>query len=291
MLSYNTSKKTRKKFVKKLAKSRVIFSFLGYTRSIPTAVAPMSPSTRISSRLIFLRRLLHVSVYFSLFTLMIWASYKAAMSPYMRVWSINITGNTHISGQALHHLSDLHYGLHSWSLDLEQSEQKIQQHPWVRSAKVTWDFPSQVHIQIEEQEIVGLLALQKLWYINDEGTPFRLAQSNNLDYPIVSGIPQDWVSKHPHVVKKILSEAINILEVLETFDYIRSEDLSEIYFQKDLGFSIILHNGSKIIFGFYDPKERLERLSQMIENGLSLDEPKQIVLDAEQVAVVIPIKN
>ena len=64
-----------------------------------------------------------------------------------------------------------------------------------------------------------------------------------------------------------------------------------IYFQKDLGFSIILHNGSKIIFGFYDPKDRLDRLSQMIENGLSLETPQQIVLDAERVAVVIPLKT
>ena len=251
----------------------------------------MSPSTRISSRIIFLRRLLHISMYLSVFTFMVWASYKAFMSPYMRVWSVDITGNTKVSGQALHHLSDIHYGIHSWSLDTQKSEQQIQQHPWVRSAKVSWDFPSQVHIQIEEQEITALLALKNLWYINDDGTPFRLAKSNNLDHPIISGIPQNWISKHPHVVKKILSEAINILEVLKSFEYIRSEDLSEIYFQKDLGFSIILHNGSKIIFGFYDPKERLERLSQMIENGLSLEEPKQIVLDAEQVAVVIPIKN
>ena len=291
MLSYNTSKKPIKKFIKKLAESRGYFSFLGYTRSIPKTTSFMSPSTRISSRIIFLRRLLHISMYLSVFTFMVWLSYKAFVSPYMRVWSIDITGNTKVSGQALHHLSDIHYGIHSWSLDTQKSEQQIQQHPWVRSAKVSWDFPSQVHIQIEEQEITALLALKNLWYINDEGTPFRLAKSNNLDHPIISGIPQSWVSKHPHVVKKILSEAINILEVLKTFEYIRSEDLSEIYFQKDLGFSIILHNGSKIIFGFYDPKERLERLSQMIENGLSLEDPKQIVLDAEQVAVVIPIKN
>ena len=29
----------------------------------------------------------------------------------------------------------------------------------------------------------------------------------------------------------------------------------------------------------------------MVENGLSLDEPQQIVLDAERVAVVIPLEQ
>ena len=48
------------------------------------------------------------------------------MSSYMRVWSINITGNSLVSGQALHHLSDIHYGLHSWSLELEEAEQAVE---------------------------------------------------------------------------------------------------------------------------------------------------------------------
>jgi cell division protein FtsQ len=213
------------------------------------------------------------------------------MGPYFHVWTINISGNKSISGQALHHLSDIHYGAHSWSLDEEKAIQKVEHHPWIRSADITWDFPSQVQITVEEERIHALLALKKLWYINEDGNPFHVAQAHDLDYPIITGIPQDWVSLHPHVVQRIIQDGLKILSAIEEFEYIQSIELSEIYFQKDLGFSIILHNGSKIIFGFYDPKDRLERLAQMIENGLSLETPQQIVLDAERVAVVIPLKT
>ena len=251
----------------------------------------MSFSAKISSKILFLRRLLYLSIQIGVLFSGIWGVYKVCMGPYFHIWSVDISGNKSISGQALHHLSDIHYGTHSWSLVPEEAAKKIEAHPWIHSAEVVWDFPSQVHITVKEEEITALLALKNLWYINAEGTPFHVAQTHNLNYPIITGIPQDWVSKHPYVVKRIIQDALNILSSTEKFPFLSAQEISEIYFQKDLGFSIILHNGSKIIFGFYDPKDRLERLSQMIEHGLSLDEPQQIVLDAERVAVVIPLKN
>ena len=251
----------------------------------------MSFSAKISSKILFLRRLLYFSFQIAFLFASVWGIYKACMGPYFHVWSVEISGNHTISGQAIHHLSDIHYGMHSWSLDPQKAEQKIAKHPWIHSAKVDWDFPSQVQISIKEEEITALLALKKMWYINEEGTPFHVAQAHNVNYPIITGIPQDWVSRHPYIVKRIIQDALKILKTTADFPFLSAQNISEIYFQKDLGFSIILHNGSKIIFGFYDPKDRLERLSQMIEHGLNLDEPQQIVLDAERVAVVIPIKN
>jgi cell division septal protein FtsQ len=251
----------------------------------------MSPSNKISSKILFLRRFTALSLRLGIFLLGLWSIYKICMGPYFHVWSINISGNKSISGQALHHISDIHYGSHSWSLDKEKAVQKIIRHPWIRTADIVWDFPSQVQITVKEEKIHALLALKNLWYINENGKAFHRAQTHDLDYPIMTGIPQSWVSTHPHVVQRIIQDGLKILSEIKDFEYIQSSELSEIYFQKDLGFSIILHNGSKIIFGFYDPKDRLDRLSQMIENGLSLENPQQIVLDAERVAVVIPLKT
>jgi cell division septal protein FtsQ len=251
----------------------------------------MSLSSKISSKLIILRRFFFLSIYLGIFLFGIWGVYKVSVGPYFRIWSIDITGNKTISGQALHHLSDIYYGQHVWSWDEEKSAAKIEEHPWIHSARVVWDFPSQVHITVEEEETRALLALNKLWYINKDGIPFHIAQSDNLNHPIITGIPQEWVEEHPYVVQRIIKESLVVLDAMDEFEYISMRQISEIYFQKDLGFSIILRNGSKIIFGFYNPKDRLKRLSQMIENGLSLNEPQQIVLDAERVAVVIPLEQ
>ena len=126
----------------------------------------MSFSTKISSKFIILRRVVVLSIYLAVFTVGVWGAYKLCMGPYFRIWSIDIKGNKTISGQALHHLSDIYYGQHVWSWDEKKSENKIENHPWIHSANVVWDFPSQVHIAVQEEEIQALLALEKLWYIN-----------------------------------------------------------------------------------------------------------------------------
>ena len=251
----------------------------------------MSTSNKISPTIFLLRRFLFLSFLAGFLCAISWCVYKAAVGPYMHIWSIDIVGNRQVSAQAIHHLSDLHYGKHYWSIDLDMAQEKIKRHPWIHSAAVRWSFPSNISIEIEEESISALLALDNLWYINDDGTPFHIAQAGDLDYPIITGIPRDWVDRHPHVVQKIISESLGILEAISQSQYLKSDNISEIYFQKNLGFSIILHNGSKIILGFYEPKSRLDRLSEMVANGLDFTKPKQIVLDAEKVAVVIPITN
>ncbi|MEC7985212.1 MAG: FtsQ-type POTRA domain-containing protein [Myxococcota bacterium] len=207
----------------------------------------------------------------------------------MRIWNLEVEGENRLSSLAVHHLSDLHYGLHFTDLDEEEAERRLEKHPWIQEANVEWDFPSTVRVEIVEETTHALLAMEKMWYVNENGIPFRVASPLDLDYPIISGIPNSWAKKHPHVVKKIIDESLHILQICTQTPYISKQKVSEIYFQKNAGFTIILRNGSKIIFGFYPPEDRIERLTQMIESGLELSSPKQIVLDAEKVAVVMPL--
>ena len=249
----------------------------------------MSPATKVSTRLLLFRRLLRLLFFIAVLLIPSWFGYKIWNGPHMRIWNVEIEGSTTISNTAIHHLSNLHYGTHFWNIDEEKTEVLIKQHPWIQNADVDWNFPSSVHIQIKEEKVKALLALDKMWYLNHNGKPFRAASPTNLDYPIISGIPNNWAKKHPQVVQKIIDESLSILDICSQTEYLGQEKISEIYFQKNAGFTIILRNGSKIIFGFYEPKERIERLTQMIDNGLELSKPQQIVLDAEKVAVVIPL--
>ena len=249
----------------------------------------MSPATKISTRLLLFRRLFRLLLFMVLLLLPSWFCYKLWNGPHMRIWNVEIEGSARVSHTAIHHLSNLHYGMHFSDIEEETAVKHLEQHPWIQSAQVSWNFPSTINIQILEEKTHALLAMEKMWYINENGTPFRVASPKDLDYPIISGIPKEWAKKHPLVVKKIITESLHILNVCTQTPYISKQKISEIYFQKNAGFTIILRNGSKIIFGFYKPEERMERLTQMIENGLELSSPKQIVLDAEKVAVVMPL--
>ena len=126
------------------------------------------------------------------------------MGPSLRIWNIQITGQETISDISLHHLSNIHFGSHVLSVDPKHAEEELLRHPWIRSAEVEIEYPSTVKIQVEEHKPILLLALEKMWYLSDRGIPFRQADSSNIDYPILTGIPNSWVDKHPHIVKKII---------------------------------------------------------------------------------------
>ena len=61
-------------------------------------------------------------------------------------------------------------------------------HPWIRQADVEIRFQNRVSITIQEQEPVLLLASDYFWYINDSGVVFRRAASDNMDFPVLTGI-------------------------------------------------------------------------------------------------------
>ena len=91
------------------------------------------------------------------------------------------------------------------------------------------------------------------------------------------------------MVSKILTETNTLLQSIKTSDAISVDDVSELHFNRHIGFSIILRNGTKISIGFYDTSQRLMLLQDMMNEGLTLVEPKEILLDGDDVAVVMPL--
>ena len=48
-----------------------------------------------------------------------------------------------------------------------------------------------------------------------------------------------WVSKHPYIVQRIVKESLDVVDAIDESEYIPTRDISEIYFQKDLGFNYL----------------------------------------------------
>ena len=246
-------------------------------------------STKVLLHRLFFRRLARVSIALSTIAVITWGVVAFLGGPYLRIWNVHFSGHQRTSDVALHHLADIHFGQHIFAIDEQHITAKLNQHPWVRKSTVQIDYPSTVRVEIEEHKPILLLALDQVWYISDEGVPFRLANSTDIDYPIVTGIPKMWVFEHPAVVQKIIHKATELYKACEGSVLDGAKQLSEIHFHRHAGFTVILRNGSKIIFGFYEPTERLERLQWMVKEGLDLSVPQKIVLDAKRVAVVTPL--
>jgi hypothetical protein len=220
---------------------------------------------------------------------------------------IHFEGNDRVSERALHHLSDIHVKSHVFSLlrysRIQDIESQIETHPWIKTAQVKHSFFDilygllaagnfQLEIEIEEQKILMLVALNHVWYANDGGDIFRQASTNDINYPVLTGIPNTWPIEHSYVTQRIIQDASKILIETSVPLLGGQNNISEIHFDKQIGFSLHLRNGTEIVLGFYDPDSRLQRLEKMLlHNPELLQTPHKIELDAEKIAITTPLQK
>mgnify|MGYP000901987626 CR=1 FL=1 len=205
-----------------------------------------------------------------------------------RVQQVEILGASRASPVALRHLARVPEGAHLASLDLAAVRADVERHPWVAEATVSRALPSTLRIEVREHQPVMLLALDRLWYLNAQGEPFRLADSDDLDYPVLTGFPPQLVEQRPELSLAAVRGAFRVLDALDDAP-IASSQLSEIHFDERLGYELVLRNGTRLTLGFEDPQPGLSRLSRMIAQGLDLDSPQRIDLVPEAMAIAAPL--
>ena len=216
-------------------------------------------------------------------------AWNLQINTHLQVRHIEIEGNQRVSDVAIRHLSDIYADSYPWMLSAKQIEHKLVKHPWIRSASVDIDFPNHVSILIEEQSPILLIAAEHFWYLNDEGMIFRRANPDDMDYPVLTGISASLLKEHPRIGQRIINDALVLYETVDIPLLGGQANISEIHFDRIDGFSVLLRNGTEIIFGFYPPEGRMQRLRMMVAKGLSLTSPQRIELDADKIALVTPL--
>ena len=76
------------------------------------------------------------------------------------------------------------------------------------------------------------------------------AYTDDVDYPILTGIPHSWPHEHHYVTQRIIQDAANILIETSVPLIGGQNNISEIHFDRQIGFSIFLRNGTEIVLGF-----------------------------------------
>jgi cell division septal protein FtsQ len=206
-----------------------------------------------------------------------------------QVYEVRFEGHTHSTPSQLRHLADVRTQQHLLTVDLDRAVVGVSQHPWVRSANARLSFPSTVIISVTEHEPRLLLALTDLWYVSEDGQPFRRALGNDLDYPVLTGIAPEFAEEHPELTSAIIGRSLSLLDSTDQPPLYGSDNISEIQFNTRVGFSLVLRSGTEIILGFSDPEERLSRLTPMVDSGLDLNTPQRIDLVADRVATAGPL--
>ncbi len=208
-----------------------------------------------------------------------------------RMWleHVEFVGAERATPAELRHLSDVRNGTTFWGVDTENAELGVERHPWVRSATATRRWPDTLVIQVEEHTPVAMMERDGLFYVDVDGTPFLRAHTNDVDYPVITGITQELEHAHPDLPRLVVRDALSLLQALDDRGIVTRDRVSEIAFSSTRGFTVHVRGGSRIIFGLEGQETQIVRLARLIDEGLDTSAPLQVDLAPASLAIVRPL--
>lgn len=190
-------------------------------------------------------------------------------SPYMMLEEVRISGVDETIKRELIEKSDLDSELSLLTINLKDLKQKMESHTWVRKVELEKCYPNLLLVRAEKEIPYAIVALDKLYYINRWGTPFKeLEYSDDKDFPVITGISLRGTDSD-HYMKL----AVDILSVFKSDKGAWSmEDLSEIHFEEGEKVSLYSTSMPMVLKMGYDElafkkKELRKILAHLKETG------------------------
>lgn len=197
----------------------------------------------------------------------------------------------HVAPVEVRHLANVRRDQAIWRVDLSGVVRGVMQHPWVAEVDAVRRWPDTIVIRLKEHRPVLLLQQDGLYYVDAEGEVFKRARGSCLDYPVLTGLGEGEIARNPAIARRVLRESLDLLSEVEASGEVSQADLSEIHFDAQDGFTLVLRSGAELALGFSDARERLGRLALMRARGLDPTEPRRVDLVAERIALVTPLST
>lgn len=189
----------------------------------------------------------------------------ATTSPSFALSKITITGTHRAEDAELCRLAGLTRGQNLFLIDPDQVEAALEQHPWVRRAKVVRHFPAALEIAIEEHEAAALVSLGELYLLDDRGEPFKkLTAGDAIDLPLVTGVGREEYIEQPGVSAKRFQEALRTMAAFEAaLPDGTKERVSEVRLERSGDVTVITTSSTEVRFGEEASPEKLSRLARV----------------------------
>lgn len=186
-------------------------------------------------------------------------------SDIFRIDKISISGGSQLSQDKIVALSDIQQGVSTFALDLKLIGRKIEDNPWIRSARVERIFPRQVNIAIEERVPMAIINLGYLYYLDQEGEVFKvLGRGDSFDFPVVTGFAREELLKNPQLGSTQLKMVVNLIDDLMQRSSFNLAQVSEIHREKNGGLTLFTQVGAvKIKLGEGNLQGKLDRLERI----------------------------
>ena len=204
-------------------------------------------------------------------------------SPYLKVRSINVTGEKRVKKEEVLSLSGVQIGENILRVKKKQAEGSIRTHPFVEDAFLRKKLPDEVIIEIKEREPAAIVKLNGLFVMDRGGVLFKkYSPADDLDLPVVT-VADDY-GWEPEVKSRIIS----FMEFLRGKERFNLDNVSEIHVDRVYGFSVTtMEEGIRLEFGKGDFEKKFSNLAKVVSaRGESLEGIEAIDLDNARGVIV-----
>jgi len=216
-----------------------------------------------------LARLLRVTVFCGSVTFLLFAAVLGGRlllgSGYFAVTTVQVENNQRLLPEEVLALSDIEQGSNIFDLDLDMIGGKIEENPWVASARVERVFPNEVTIRIEERQPQAIVRLGYLYYVDVYGEIFKMLDAGDrLDYPLISGIDRQLLLDKPEQARELLLGALGLLTELAQRRIFSLDQVSELRVAPQEGITLYTYRGGvPVRFGQNGYRTKLDRLERI----------------------------
>ncbi|MBT0663796.1 FtsQ-type POTRA domain-containing protein [Geobacter pelophilus] len=217
----------------------------------------------------FLKKAARAVVCFSVVSLgglLVYEAYSLiARSSFFRLERIEVSALKRLTREEVIAQAGIKPGDDLIGLRLGNIGKQLSKNPWIEKVRIRRYLPHTITIEIAEQEPVAVASMGYLYYLNAKGEVFKLLiEGDNLDYPVLTGISEEDLSRDPAGSREALKSMLSLVELLKGREVLRLEDVSEVHYDKGYGFTLFMADrGVPVRLGRAGFDEKLERLGKI----------------------------
>ena len=184
-----------------------------------------------------------------------------ARNTFLRLERIEVRGTRRLTREEVISQAAVRLGDDLLGLRLRPLGEQLAKNPWVARVKVRRTFPHTLSIEVSEREPVAVVSMGYLYYLDSGGEIFKpLQEGDRLDYPVVTGLTEDDLTRDPAGAREALAGVLTLLRQLGSGKEFTLADVSEIHYDKGFGYTLFtVRSGVPVRLGTGGFEEKLAR--------------------------------
>jgi cell division protein FtsQ len=214
-----------------------------------------------------LKKGVRVSFCVLLLSFLLWMGHQTYVyileDPFFQVREVEVDGYRSLKKETLLSLAPMDEMSNIFTVSLKGVAKRMESHPWIQDVMVRKVFPNKISIRIKERRPLAILQLEKLYYIDTQGVIFSPADDRDgYNYPMLTGLTRLALDREPAESKRLITKALELLNLVEKEKVPPLTDISEIHMEKSFGICCFTQGeGLEVRMGWEDFGEKLRRLS------------------------------